>query len=174
MMIREFQREMGFPHWLEGINLYPGALYLERYHLDRIFTFSVHIFTHLKMSLTSKEFDINELKAGLEKPLHNGMTFVNVYYGNNHHRVPKLQVHGGMRVVKEKFRQFFELDLKDEETEEFFKLSVDRLKSLAGICLDEKPWNLKSPIIEYGPYYTVHCKIYSSSKLNDLKVGECF
>ena len=41
---------------------------------------------------------------------------------------------------------------------------------LAGNCLDEKPWNLKSPIIEYGPYYSVRCKIYS----NNLKVGEYF
>ena len=45
---------------------------------------------------------------------------------------------------------------------------------LAENCLDEKPWNLKSPIIEYGPYYSVHCRIYSSSKLNNLKVGEYF
>ena len=66
------------------------------------------------------------------------------------------------------------LDLKDDETEEFFKLLGDWLRSLAGNCLDEKPWNLKSPIIEYGPYYSVCCKIYSSSKLNNLKVGEYF
>ena len=41
---------------------------------------------------------------------------------------------------------------------------------LAGNCLDEKPWNLKSPIIEYGPYYSIRCKIYS----NNLKVREYF
>ena len=42
----------------------------------------------------------------------------------------------------------------------------------AGVCFNEKPWNLKSPIIEYGPFYSVRCKIYGSSQLNNLKVGE--
>ena len=121
------------------------------------------------MSLTIEEFDINELRAGLGKSIH-GMKFVNFYYGDNRCKVPNIRVYGRMRVIKGKFGQFFELDLKDDKTEEFFKLLVDQLKSLAGICLDEKPWNLKSPIIEYGPYYTVRCKIYS----NDLKVEEYF
>ena len=102
------------------------------------------------------------------------MRFVNFYYGDDLHRVPNIKAYGGMRVVKGKFGQFFELDLKDEETEEFFKSLEEQLKMLPGNCLDEKPWNLKSPIIEYGPYYSVHCKIYSSSKLNNLKVGEHF
>ena len=79
-----------------------------------------------------------------------------------------------MKVVKGKFRQFFELDLKDKETEEFFKSLGEKLRMLAGNCLNEKPWNLKSPIIEYSPYYFVRCKICSSSKLNNLKVGEYF
>ena len=49
------------------------------------------------------------------------MRLVNFYYGDDHHRVPNIRAYGGMRVVKGKFGQFFELDLKDEETEEFFK-----------------------------------------------------
>ena len=109
----------------------------------------------------------------LGKPLH-GMRFVNFYYGDDHRRVPNIPVYGGMRVVKGNFGQFFELDLKDEETEEFFKSLGEQLKMLAGNCFDEKPWNLKSPIIEYGPYYSVSCKIYSSSKISNLKVGEYF
>ena len=65
-----------------------------------------------------------------------------------------------------------ELDLKDDETEKFFKIFGEQLQSLAGAYLDKKPWNLKSPIVEYGVFYSVHCKIHSSSKLNRLKVGE--
>ena len=102
------------------------------------------------------------------------MRFVNFYYGDDHCRVPNIQVYGGMKVVKGKFGKFCELDIKDEETEEFFKLLGEQLRMLAGNCLNEKPWNLKSPIIEYGPYYFVHCKIYSGSQLTNLKVGEYF
>ena len=99
-----------------------------------------------------------------------GIRIVNFYYSNDHCRVPNIRAYGGIRVVKGKFGQFFELDLKDEETEEFFKSLGEQLRMLAGNFLDEKPWNLKSPIIGYGPYYSVHCKIYS----NNLKVGEYF
>ena len=79
-----------------------------------------------------------------------------------------------MRVVKSKFRNYFEVDLNDNETEEFFKHLRVQLKILAGAYLNEKPWNLKSPIVEYGAFYSIHCKIYSNSKLNGLKVGEYF
>ena len=125
------------------------------------------------MSLTIKEFYINELRAGLGKPL-NGMRIINFCYGNDRRRVPNIRAYGGMNVRQGNFGQFFELNLKDEETEEFFKSLREQLRMLAGKCLDEKPWNLKSPIVEYGPYYSVRCKIYSSSKLNNLKVGEYF
>ena len=53
------------------------------YCLDRIFTFSVIVFTTYKMSLTSEEFDINELRAGLGKSIYR-MKIVNFYYGDNH------------------------------------------------------------------------------------------
>ena len=62
-------------------------------------------------------------------------------------------------MVKGKFGNYFELDIKDDETEEFFKHLGEQLKILAGAYLDEKPWNLKSPIIEYGIFYSIHCKI---------------
>ena len=52
--------------------------------------------------------------------------------------------------MKGKFGNYFELDIKDDETEEFFKSLGEQLKTLAGAYLDEKPWKLKSPIIEYG------------------------
>ena len=72
-----------------------------------------------------------------------------------------------------KFGRFLELDLKDDESEEFFKSLGDQLKILAGGCLDEKPWNLKFPLVEYGSYYSIRCKIFSS-QLSNLKVGEYF
>ena len=125
------------------------------------------------MALTIKEFEINELRAKIGKPLHE-MKIANFYYGDDFRKVPNIRAYGGMRVVKGKFGNYFELDLKDDDTEKFFKILGEQLQSLAGAYLDEKPWNLKSPIAEYGVFYSVHCKIHSSSKLNGLKVGEYF
>ena len=114
------------------------------------------------MAWTIEEFKINELKARTGKSIH-GMKIVNFYYGD---KVPNIRVYGGMKVVKGKFGNYFELDLKDDETEKFFRILGEQLQSLAGAYLDEKPWNLKSPVVEYGVFYSVHCKIHSSSKLN--------
>ena len=79
-----------------------------------------------------------------------------------------------MRVVKGKFGKYFELDLKDDDTEKFFKILGEQLQSLAGAYLSEKPWNSKSLTVEYRVFYSVHCKIHSNSKLYGLKVGEYF
>ena len=48
----------------------------------------------------------------------------------------------------------------------------EQLQSLAGAYLSEKPWNLKSPIVEYGIFYSIRCKI--PKNFNELKVGEYF
>ena len=100
------------------------------------------------------------------------MKIANFYYGDNRSKVPNIRAYGGMKVVKGKFGNHFELDIKDDETEKLFKIFGEQLQSLAGAYLNEKPWNLKSPIVEYGVFYSVRCKIHSSSKLNGLKVGE--
>ena len=126
-----------------------------------------------KMALTIEEFKINKLKARIRKSIH-GMKIINFYYGDDFRKVPNIRAYGGMRVVKGKFGNYFELDLKDNETEKFFKILGEQLQSLAGAYLNEKPWNLKSPIMEYGVFYSIRCKIHSSSKLNGLKVGEYF
>ena len=73
-------------------------------------------------------------------------------------------------MVKGKFGNYLELDLKDDDTEKFFKILGEQLQSLAGAYLNKKPWNLKSPIVEYGIFYSVHCKI--PQNFNKLKAGE--
>ena len=123
------------------------------------------------MALTVEEFEINELKAEIGKPLH-GMKIANFYYGDDFRNVPNVRAYEGMRVVKGKFGNYFELDLKDDDTEKFFKILGEQLQSLAGAYLNEKPWNLKSPIVEYGKFYSICCKI--SKNFNELKVGEYF
>ena len=76
-----------------------------------------------------------------------------------------------MRVEQGKFGNYFELDIKDDKTEEFFKSLEETLLIVGGSCLGEKPWNIKSPLINYGGSYTVRCKIYPNSLLGNLKVG---
>ena len=94
-----------------------------------------------KMALMIEEFDINELRAKTGKSIH-GMKIINFYYGDDFRKVPKIGAYGGMHVMKGKFGNYFELDLKDDETEEFFKSLGEQLKILAWAYLDEKPWNL--------------------------------
>ena len=98
------------------------------------------------MALTIKEFEINKLRTKIRKPLH-GMKIAYFYYGDDFRKVPNVRAYGGMRVVKGKFENYFELDLKDDDTEKFFKILGEQLQSLAGAYLNEKPWNLKSPIV---------------------------
>ena len=74
-------------------------------------------------------------------------------------------------MVRGKFGNYFELDIKDNKTEEFFKSLEETLLRAGGGGLDEKPWNIKSPLINYGGSYTVRCKIYSNSRLDNLNVG---
>ena len=119
------------------------------------------------MALTIKEFEINELRAKIGKPFH-GMKITNFYYGDDFRKVPNVGSYGGMRAGKGKFGNYFELDLKDDDTEKFFKISGEWLQSLAGAYLNEKPWNLKSPIVEYGIFYSIRCKI--PQNFNELKV----
>ena len=53
------------------------------------------------------------------------MKIIKFYYGDNRRKVPNIRTYGGMRIVKGKFGKSFQLDLKDEETEEFFKSLVE-------------------------------------------------
>ena len=78
-------------------------------------------------------------------------------------------------MVQGKFGNYFELDIEDDKTKEFFKRLEETLLRASGSCLGEKPWNIKLPLTNYGGFYTVGCTIYPNSCLGNLKVGryEC-
>ena len=78
-----------------------------------------------------------------------------------------------MKVTKGKFGRMLEIDL-NEESEKFFKSLEDQLSILAGSYLNKKPWDFKFPSRKYGPFRVIHCKIYSSCKLVNMKVGRSF
>ena len=74
-------------------------------------------------------------------------------------------------MVKGKSGNYFNLDIKDDKTEEFFKSLEENLLRVGDGHLVEKPWHIKSPLINYGGFYTVRCKIYPNSQMDNLKVG---
>ena len=125
------------------------------------------------MALKIKEFDVNYITAVGGKSV-NGLKFTNFRYKNSD-KFPRIIVYDGMRVERGKFGNYFELDIKDDKTEEFFESLEETLLGVGGSCLGEKPWHIKSPLINYGGSYTVRCKIYPNSCLGNLKVGryEC-
>ena len=121
------------------------------------------------MALKIEEFDINYITAVGGKSV-NGLKFANFNYKNSD-KFLQIIVYGGMKVVQGKFGNYFELDIKDDKTEEFFKSLEETLLRVGGGCLGEKPWNIKLPLINYSGSYTVRCKIYPNSCLGNLKVG---
>ena len=125
------------------------------------------------MALEIKELDINHITAVKGKSV-NGLKFANFKYKNGD-KFPRIIVYGGMKVVKGKFGNYFNLDIRDDKIEEFFKSLEEALLRVGGGCLGEKPWNIKSPLINYGGFYTVRCKIYPNSQMGNLKIGryEC-
>ena len=88
-------------------------------------------------------------------------------------RVPDVQVKRRMKVTKGKFGCMMEINL-NEESEEFFNSLDNQIRILAGSYLNEKPWDFKFPSREYGPFRVIHCRIYSSCQLVNMKVGESF
>ena len=115
------------------------------------------------------EFNFNHITAIGGKSV-NRLKFAKFRYKNSD-KFPRIIVYGGMKVVQGKFGNYFELDIKDDKTKEFLKSSEETLLGASGVCLGEKPWNIKSPLINYGASYTNRCKIYSNSRLGNLKVG---
>ena len=125
------------------------------------------------MALKIKEFDVNYITAVKGKYV-NQLKFANFRYKNSD-KFPRIIVYGRMKVVPGKFGNYFNLDIKDDKTEEFFKSLEETLLRVGGGHLGDKPWNIKSPLINYGGFYTVRCKIYPNSQMGNLKVGryEC-
>ena len=120
------------------------------------------------MALKIEEFNVNYITAVGGKSV-NGLKFANFKYNSN--KFPRIIDYGGMRVEQRKFGNYFELDIKDDKTDEFFKSLEESLLRVGGGCLSEKPLHIKSPLTNYGGSYTVRCKIYPNSCLGNLKVG---
>ena len=120
------------------------------------------------MALKMAEFDVNYITVVKGKSV-NGLKFANFRYKNSY-KFPRIIVYGGMKVVQGKFGNYFEVAIKDDKTS-----LEETLLRAGGGCLGEKPWNIKSPLINYSGFYTVRCKIYPNSRLGNLKVGryEC-
>ena len=117
------------------------------------------------MALKIEEFDVNYITAIGGKSV-NGLKFANFKLNSN--KFPRIIIYGGMRVEQGKFGNYFELDIKDNKTEEFFKSLKDTLLRVGGGCFGEKPWHIKSPLINYSGSYTVRCKIYPNSQMGNL------
>ena len=117
-----------------------------------------------KMALKMVEFEVNYITAVGGKCV-NGLKFTNFRYKNSD-KFPRIIVYVGMRVEQGKFGNYFDnkkrshtqldsrkqviafqLDIKDDKTEEFFKSLEETLLRVSGGCLGEKPWNIKSPLI---------------------------
>ena len=108
------------------------------------------------MALIMVEFDVNHINAVGRRSV-NGLKFANFRYKNSD-KFPRIIAYGGMKVVQGKFGNYFELDIKDDKTVEFFESLEETLLRAGGGCSGEKPWNIKSPLINYGGFYTVRCK----------------
>ena len=127
------------------------------------------------MALKIEEFDVNYITAVGGKSV-NGLKFANFKYddeeGTYLDKFPRIRVYGGVKIEKGKYGNYFNLDIKDKETEEFIESLVETLLSVSRYCLDEKPLRMKSPLIGCSGSYTLRCKIYPNSQLDNLRVGE--
>ena len=83
------------------------------------------------MALKIEEFDVNYITAvgGISV---NGLKFANFRYQNSD-KFQRIIVYGRMKVVQGKFGNYFELDIKDDKTEEFFKSLEETLLRAGGV-----------------------------------------
>ena len=72
------------------------------------------------MALKIKEFDVNYITAVKGKSV-NGLKFANFRYKNSD-KFPRIIVYGGMKVVKRKFGNYFNLDIKDDKPRSSLKV----------------------------------------------------
>ena len=78
------------------------------------------------MALKIEEFDVNYITTVGGNSV-NGLKFANFRYddeeGTYLDKFPRSRVHGGMKIEKGKYGNYFNLDIKDKETEEFIESS---------------------------------------------------
>ena len=96
-----------------------------------------------KNGTQNKRIDVNYITAVKGKSV-NGLKFANFGY-KNADKFPRIIIYGGMKVIKGKFGNYFNLDIKNDKTEEFFKSLEETLLRVHGGHLGEKPWHIKSP-----------------------------
>ena len=110
------------------------------------------------MTLNISEFNPNCITAVMDETrdyLANLISYKHaIFKYEGFPEVPRSAVYGVIRLD----RNYLETDIKDDETEEFFKSLVECLLRVGGGCLNKKPWHMKSPLINYSGYYTVRCK----------------
>ena len=78
--------------------------------------------------------------------------------------VPRFVVYGGIRLNGD----YLEINIKADETEEFFKSLVERLLRIGSYCS-------KSPLINYGGWFMVRCRadLQEKLKLDRYCRGNC-
>ena len=78
--------------------------------------------------------------------------------------VPRFVVYGGIRLNGD----CLEIDIKDDETKEFFKSLIECLLRIGSYCS-------KSPLINYGSCYMVRCRadLQEKLKLDQYCRGYC-
>ena len=111
------------------------------------------------MALNISEFNPNCITAVMDDPLDDLILCRRAILGyEGFPEVPRFVVYGGIRLNGD----CLEIDIKDDETEEFFKLLVERLLRIGSYCS-------KSPLINYGGCYMVRCR----ADLQKLNLDRC-
>ena len=107
------------------------------------------------MALNISEFNPNCITAVMDDPLDDLTLCRRAILGyEGFPKVPQFVVYGGIKLAW----NYLEIDIKDDETEEFFKSPVEHLLRVRG-------YSSVSPLINYGGCYTVRCKADLQEKL---------
>ena len=125
------------------------------------------------MALTMKNLNCNLITAELD-----GDRGIAKFKYGDLDNFSKILVYGGMKLVTRSGVEGIHgartlcIDIKDDETERFFVELIETLLRVGGGCINEKPWKIESPLMEYGGSYTIRCMVAPSFKLGSLDFGE--
>ena len=107
------------------------------------------------MALNISEFNPNCITAVMDDPLEDLTLCRHAILGyEGFPEVPRFVVYGEIRLAG----NCLEIDIKDDETEEFFKSLIECLLRVRG-------YSSISPLINYGGCYMVSCKADLQEKL---------